>query len=230
MKVSIIILSLNEGRNLVRLFEEISKELVSIEFEIIIVEDGTDVDCLHSLSILKNYKNVLVLQRALPNGLAGATGDGLSEAKGDIFVVLDGDGTHDPRNIHELVAIASSHRIGVASRFKSKWAIRNSFQYHASRIFNFFITKYLKTGIDDNLGGYYALPKQAAEDLLNENVFIGHGDYFVRLIFAARELGFEVKEIPAVFRIRYSGDPTKSRFWMLRKYLATIFELKNSLK
>jgi hypothetical protein len=93
-------------------------------------------------------------------------------------------------------------------------------------MFNFFVTKYLKTGLNDNLGGYYALYRKVAIDLIKEDVFIGHGDYFIRLILAARKLKFEIVEIPVVFRARYSGVPTKSRFWMLRKYLVTIFELK----
>ncbi len=227
MKVSLIILSLNEGSNLIRLIGEISDELNGKEFEVIVVEDGIDSNCLNSLDILKSYKNVHVIKRALPNGLAGATGYGLSRADGDILIVLDGDGTHDPINIQTLVEKASANCIAVASRFKPKWIVKNSFQHNASLIFNFFIAKYLKTGVNDNLGGFYALPKSAALDLLGENVFIGHGDYFIRLIIAARRLKFEIVEVPVIFRARYSGTPTKSRLWMVRKYMSTILEVKN---
>jgi glycosyltransferase involved in cell wall biosynthesis len=166
------------------------------------------------------------MQRALPNGLAGATEYGLLRAKGDFLIILDGDGTHNPADIQKLLEKVSTNCIAVASRYKSRLIIKNSFQEYFSSMFNFFVTKYLKTGLNDNLGGYYALYRKVAIDLIKEDVFIGHGDYFIRLILAARKLKFEIVEIPVVFRARYSGVPTKSRFWMLRKYLVTIFELK----
>ena len=103
----------------------------------------------------------------------------------------------------------------------------HAFQSWTSKAFNFFISKYLKTGVKDNLGGFFAIHAETVSSLNAENIFQGHGDYFIRLILEAKKNKYDLIEIPTVYRLRFSGKPTRSRLWMLKNYLETIRELKN---
>ena len=228
MQVSILLLSLNEGSNLVRLCQEIQEAMFDSDFEIIIVEDGTNEELFSSLESLAAHSNINVIKRKTPNGLAGAISTGISFTKGQNIVVLDGDGTHDPFSIPALLREIQDRKIVIASRFIKGGKMIHPLHRQTSKLFNYFISKYLKTGVRDNLGGFFALHSKTAKVFTEEDVFIGHGDYFIRLILEARSKQYEIVEIPTIYRLRFSGEPARSRLWMVKIYLKTIWELKNA--
>lgn len=226
MKISVIVLSLNEGLNIVHLCDEIHNSMSSYDYEIIIVEDGSDMELSNLVKNLIGTSNVNIINRDLPNGLAGALITGINHSSGERIVVLDADGTHDPAYIPKLLDVVDIKKIVIASRFKKGGKMQHPLQRYTSLVFNLFIRNYLKTGVKDNLGGYFAMPRTAAHIFIKENALRGHGDYFIRLILEARKIDCEIIEVPSIYRLRFSGKPTRSRFWMLKKYLKTIFELK----
>jgi dolichol-phosphate mannosyltransferase len=227
MQVSILLISLNEGSNLVRLCQEIQEAMFETDFEILIVEDGAKDESLKFLENLAAKSNTHVIKRKTPNGLAGAIKTGIAFAKGKNIIVLDGDGTHDPLFIPALLQEIQDHEIVIASRFIKGGMMIHPLHRQTSKLFNIFISKFLNTGVSDNLGGFFALQSKAAKALAEENVFIGHGDYFIRLVLMARIKQYNIIEIPTVYRLRFSGKPSRSRLWMVKIYLKTIWELKN---
>jgi len=226
--ISIILLSLNEGKNLIQLCDEISKVMLDDEFEIIIVEDGSDLELLKSVQTFAINKRIKILHRDAPNGLAGAILSGLQLVEGRQIVVLDGDGTHDPACIPSLIAGANGEKFVIASRFTEGGDMMHPWQRITSKAFNQFVMKFLNTGVRDNLGGFFSIPTSVALKFANNDVFSGHGDYFLRMILEARKIKYEIIEVPSVFRPRFSGKPTHSRLWMFRKYLKTVLKLKNT--
>lgn len=228
--ISVVLLSLNEGSNLIRLCNEIIEIMSKHKIEIIIVEDGSDTELLSVVSTFAIRNKLKLLHRENPNGLAGAIVSGIKLAEGERIVVLDGDGTHDPLFIPKLVEASSNNKFVIASRFVKGGEMVHPWQRQTSKIFNLFIMKFLKTGVKDNLGGYFSISTAVALKFANGNVFSGHGDYFLRMVLEARKMNYEIIEIPSVFRLRFSGKPTRSRWWMLRKYLRTVLELKRRNK
>lgn len=87
VKVSIIIISKNEGHNLKQTIDHISLHKTDIPYEIIVIDDGSDD---HSINILEagDYKNIRVI-RTEGIGPSGARNLGVKAAGGEMLVFLD---------------------------------------------------------------------------------------------------------------------------------------------
>lgn len=102
MKISVIIPTYNEGKNIINCLESLSAQTYS-DFEIIMVDDGsTD----NTLNIIDN------LQSSIPNfqflkqkhkGPGAARNFGTKKARGEILVFVDADMTFDKDFLEELV-------------------------------------------------------------------------------------------------------------------------------
>lgn len=228
MKITAILLSKNEGINVVYLYREIMTNFSEEQIEVLVVEDGKDELQSKNYSQLLKQNNFRMIKREISDGLAGATKYGISKAKGDYVVVLDADGTHNPKDIKEMMAKIQKLTIVIASRFLKGGSMEHKIYRFTSRIFNYFIQIKLNTGVRDNLGGFYLMSKTTAMLLLQENIFIGHGDYLIRLILFAKKQGIEIVEVPTKFRHRFTGKTTRSRWWMITRYLRTIWELDST--
>jgi len=98
--------------------------------------------------------------------------------------------------------------------------------YFCSFFFNIFITFLLKTGVKDNLGGYFLVKKKKIKESINKKIFYGYGDYFIRLIFFLKKKKIKIKEIPTIFKKRKYGL-SKSRFIKLFfSYLFEVFKIR----
>ena len=89
--VSIIIPIKNEPY-IDTLIYDIHHELKNIKHEIIVVDKS------ENRPNIKNAK--LIVQKS--DGLGKAFLEGLKESKGNIIVLMDGDGSHDPKDIRSL--------------------------------------------------------------------------------------------------------------------------------
>ncbi len=98
MKLSLIIPVMNEEDNIKPLFEEIKKALKDIDYEVIVVDDGSSDKTLENL---KKYKydrvKIIVLNRNY--GQTTAISAGINQSRGEIVALMDGDLQNDPRDI-----------------------------------------------------------------------------------------------------------------------------------
>ena len=70
---------------------------------------------------------VHLLLRCDRSGLSSAIRDGLLSASGELAVVMDADGQHDPAIIHAAVALLEQQGLDlvVGSRFHGEWGAEN---------------------------------------------------------------------------------------------------------
>ena len=107
-KISIVIPTLNEESNIIQLINEINNELSDIDYEIIIVDDGsTDATAKKILNEFKDNQSVKLIQRQHDKGLVQSIKFGLQSITGEYFVVMDGDRQHSPSNIKTLLTMKS---------------------------------------------------------------------------------------------------------------------------
>jgi glycosyltransferase involved in cell wall biosynthesis len=97
-RVSIVIPTLNEARNL----PYVLKELPSDTYEIIIV-DGYSVD--DTLAVVRQEKPAARIVMQTRQGKGNALACGCLAATGDIIALVDGDGSHDAAEIPEFVSV-----------------------------------------------------------------------------------------------------------------------------
>ena len=113
MRLSVVVPVYNEGKNILILLNKI-KENISIDDEIIVVEDGS-VD--NTLDEIKKFEcKLLIHEKNIGKGQSLI--DGIDSAKGDIILFLDGDGQDDPSEIPKLLdGINKGYDFVIGSRF-----------------------------------------------------------------------------------------------------------------
>lgn len=104
--LSVILPCFNEEDNVVRIPEELIKELdkLKLDYEIIAVNDGSSDNTLHELKKLqKKYQIIKIVNHETNKGLANAIKSGIDNATGKLTVTLDADFTFHPRQIKNLL-------------------------------------------------------------------------------------------------------------------------------
>ena len=103
--ISIVIPIYNEQDNIIQLIKEVRAALEKkINYEIIIVDDGSDDNTYEAVNkIKKNNKNITIISHIKNYGQSVGLRTGITEANSEYIVTLDGDGQNDPADIPKLL-------------------------------------------------------------------------------------------------------------------------------
>lgn len=96
-RVTVVVPTLNEERNLPHVFKKLDKEDI---FEVIVV-DGFSTD--NTIEVAKSLRPGVKIVRQTRRGKGNALKHGFAAATGDIIVMLDADGSADPAEIPAFV-------------------------------------------------------------------------------------------------------------------------------
>jgi glycosyltransferase involved in cell wall biosynthesis len=111
--LSVVCTVYNEEEVIPELLDKLALVLSTLEFssEIIMVDDGsTDRTLARLKSMIGHAPGLRIVELYRNYGQVAALGAGMSVARGDWIVMLDGDLQHDPQDIRRLVAeIANGH-------------------------------------------------------------------------------------------------------------------------
>lgn len=229
IQASVILPTYNEAGNIVKLVESVKHELAlkHISHEIIIVDDDSpDKTGLLAQKYFSKIPEVRVIVRKNERGLATAIRRGLEAAVGEIVVVMDTDFNHEPNLVPRLVEKCQKFDLAIGSRFIRGGGMANKMREKLSYLFNVLIRVILLSPVHDNLSGFFAMKREKLEKLNFNNIFWGYGDYFIRLIYLAKEQGNSFAELPSFYQDREYGA-SKSQFTgMFRDYLASTLSLR----
>lgn len=232
MLVSVVLPTYNESGNILTLIREIKENIPEgWDHEILVVDDNSPDQ---TYDLVKNtYKDdpgVTPILRTTDRGFAKSIRTGLEKAKGDYVIVMDTDLTHDPVEIPKLLHISKYFDIVSASRFCAGGHMESIRHYLASYTYNLLIRLFLRTQVQDNLGGYYVINREKLNRLPFDLIFFGYGEYYFRLLHFAQIEGISMVEIPAFYRTRTAGT-SKSRFFqMIFSYTDALIRLKLDAK
>lgn len=215
MKISVILPTYNEKNNILLLVDEILKNLSKFkEKEILIIDDnspdGTYKICKENL----NNNFIKVFLRTEDKGLAKSIRFGIEKSSGDKIIVMDTDHTHDPKYLGILLNLSEQFDIVIGSRFFEGGKMAATTHHYLSYIFNVFLRILLRTGVKDNLGGFFCINKKSLKDLNFDKIFTGYGEYFLRLIFFLKKKNVKLNEVGVIYNLRYK-DKSKSNFFKL---------------
>lgn len=199
MKVSLIIPTLNEANCIGQVLKELPKDCLH---EILII-DGHSTD--GTAEIVKNLGYRVITQEG--KGFGDAFACGARHSTGDILILMDGDGSHNPADIPKLLAkYKEGYDYVMASRYLPE---SHSEDDTVVRSFgNWFFTKLVNLlhglNVSDSLYLFTAIDRNLYELLdIRSKGF----EYCMELVIKAHKMGARFAEIPSIERKRISDTP-----------------------
>jgi dolichol-phosphate mannosyltransferase len=136
-------------------------------------------------------------------GLANAVFCGIKKAKGQILVVLDGDGSHNPRILNKMVNLVRTYPVVVGSRYINGGVTNDSHvRQFISRLFCRIARLVLKLEIEDPMSGFVAFNRQVLKRVHLEPF----GYKFLLELIVKSNGFFKVLELPIIFETRKMGN------------------------
>ena len=205
-KISIIIPTFNEGENINKLIDGIIHEVKNREFEIIIVDDGSEDQTVDNIfSIYKNNNSIKVIQREYDRGLVQSIKFALQSITGEYFVIMDGDGQHSPKDINLLVSDLKQNDLVIGCRDLANITAISKQRALLSKFFNSLVSIILSKKLADPLTGFFA----GNISILNKKFFLLSNSGFkilLDLIFSNKKSNIKISEKTINFISRDSGN------------------------
>ena len=210
--VSIILPTYNEVENIASIIESLLKLRDQFELEILVVDDdspdGTG-DLVKSLS--RKIPEVRLIRRMGRAGLASAIKEGLLDAAGDLALVMDSDGQHDPAAVTlTLNTLAKGgFDLIVGSRFHTEAEIKglSSRREQGSSLANTTARYSLNKSysrLTDTMSGFFALRLDRAMPFVR--AVDVNGFKFLYELLAISKGNLNVSEVPLTFQPRTHGN------------------------
>jgi len=203
--VSVVIPTLNEAGNILETVTTIHKE-IAYPKEIIVV-DGNSTDGTKEIVKDTNFCKLIVESR---RGYGLALRTGIKHAKGDVVVMVDGDGTYDVKRINLLIdaLIRNDAELCQATRMYDLRKAMGFTNFVANKIITFCFDFFYSQFLSDTQSGFRAISYSALEKVeLHEDDMAFATEMLVQ--FAKK--GFKMVEVPSAYRARRYGRPKMRR-------------------
>ncbi len=219
--VSVVLPTYNERECLTLLHSELQTTVAGLSGEIVLVDDNSPDGTAAWARGASGPIPYRVLERSGERGLASAVLAGIRIARGEIVVVMDADGSHDPATIPAMVSIIQ----GGQAQFVmgSRWVHGGGavglggFRRLVSLGATILARPVIRT--TDPMSGYFAFRRS----LLNQHQLNPRG-FKIALEILVRCRPAAIAEVPIRFRARYAGK-TKLSVRVLFEYVQQIISL-----
>lgn len=194
--LSVVVPLYNEEDNVGLLQEEIARVLDGIDYEVILVDDGsTD----RTVERVKRGGRTRLLRFEKNAGQSAAMFAGIQAARGRAIALLDGDLQNDPAEIPAMLARVESGEADLVCGYRAKrrdtWSKRVT-----SRVANFVRSRFIGDGVRDTGCTLKVMRRECREMLVP---FYGMHRFIPALIKGG---GYRIIEMPVNHRPRHSGS------------------------
>jgi len=219
VKVSIIIPVYNEAKTIGKLISQI--KALYPEFEIIVINDGSKDE---TVSVAKDA-GAVVYTHPYNIGNGAAVKSGIRVASGDIMVLMDGDGQHEPEDIAKLLKYFPDFDMVVGARsIKDQASLARAM---GNQVYNWLASYVTKFSIKDLTSGFRAIKSKSARSFLHllPNTY----SYPATITLGALRSGMSVKYTPISISKRKAGKSNVKlirdgvRFFMIITRICTLF-------
>ncbi len=217
--VSVIIPTRNEEGCIGRLLSEMPRDIID---EIIIV-DGHSTD-----GTVKEVKSQLKPDDKLVNqkgyGYGAAFRQGFKLVGGNVIVMMDGDGSNNPKSINGMMAqIDKGYDYVMGSRYikGAKSYDDTPIRFFGNKFFTWLTNIIHGTQVSDSLHLYTAVRKKSLDKLkLKSSGF----EFCTEIVVKAHKAGLKFAEVPVIERARYAGKSKVNSLWHGLKILRMIIK------
>lgn len=211
MKEIIILPTYNEKENIGLLIDEIFSLLP--EINILVVDDNSPDGTADLVEKLKaKYANLSLLKRPEKNGLGGAYITGfkklLIDHEVDKIIMMDGDFSHNPKYLSQMIAESKNYDIVIGSRYIkgggiAKWEL---WRRVLSAGGNFYVRTLLGKHVNDWTGGFNCIKADYLRKVDLDKIDLSGYAFIMGLKYFLIKTGASVKEIPIIFEARRGGE------------------------
>jgi glycosyltransferase involved in cell wall biosynthesis len=203
--VTVVIPTLNESGNIAAVIRTVEKEL-RYPYEIIIVDGGSTDG---TLDIVKDRNCKLIIETRRGYGLALRLG--MKEAKGNIIVMVDGDGTYELKHINILLDRLTSKdaELCLVTRMYDPNNAMGMMNFVGNKVITFCFNMLYKQNLSDSQSGYRAISKKAINEVEFEEDDMA---YATEMLVKFSQKKFKMVEIPTIYKERKYGKPKLRRF------------------
>jgi glycosyltransferase involved in cell wall biosynthesis len=203
--VSVIIPTLNEAGNIREALETIDREL-AFPKEIIVV-DGNSTD--GTLEIVKDSNCRLIIEPKRGYGIALRRG--MQAAKGDVVIMVDGDGTYEFKHINRLLhrMMETDAELCMATRMYDPNKAMGLFNFVGNKIITFCFNMLYKQNLSDTQSGFRAISHSAIEKVDFHETDMA---FATEMLIRFAKQGFKMVEFSSTYKNRRYGKTKLRRF------------------
>ncbi|MEJ2052034.1 MAG: glycosyltransferase [Calditrichota bacterium] len=235
MNPCVIIPTLNERDNIATIVRKIKENYPAINI-VIVDDESEDGTGRVAEKLCKKYQGITAIHREERQGIGAAIVDGFRLAiskKYDPIITMDGDQSHDPKFIKNLLKEIKENDVVLCSRYISGvrvdgWRFRKLL---VSKLANMFVAYLLVKPIWDFTSGFRAysydfLSRVDLEGIPREGYLIQ-----IHMIHLAYSLKMRVKEIPFIYKdneysvSKLSAKEKRITFYKSFTYRAPLLEI-----
>lgn len=227
-KVLVTIPTYNERENISSLIQSLF-ELPVPGLEVLVIDDSSPDGTVQAVKELKPlYPGLHLIVRELPAGRGLAGRDGFLyalESGADFIVEMDGDFSHQPKHIPELLAALKNCDMAIGSRLaaggsdRDRPLLRRILTWAANR----YARRVLGLPVSDTNSGFRCYTRKALERINPESLRSSGPSIVHEVLFRAAKAGLKIREVPIEFIDRKKGKSKLSLlrlaagyFWILR--------------
>ncbi len=216
--VSVVIPTLNEAGTILEAITTIEKT-VSYPKEIIVVDsnstDGT-------IEIVKDT-NVCRLIIEPRRGYGVALRTGIKHAKGNIIIMVDGDGTYEFKHVNRLIdrMIEKDADMVLATRMYDPKKAMGLLNFIGNKVITFTYDFFYSQFLSDTQSGFRAISHEAFD-----KVTLKEGDmaFATEMLIQFAKEGYNMVEIPTTYKARKYGKTKLKPFKSGIEIFSTIFK------
>ena len=218
--ITVILPAYNEEEGISNVIGGI-KEL-HLEYEILVIDDAST----DGTAKVASDAGARVIRHPYNKGNGASIKTGIREAMGDLVVMMDADGQHNPEDIPSLVKDIGEYDMVVGARGKGS---QGSFHRNAAnKIYNIFATYLCGVKILDLTSGFRAVKKDIVKKFLY--LFPNRFSYPTTITMSLIRAGYNVKYVPISVSSRRVGRSKINllkdgvRFFIIMFRIATLFK------
>ncbi|HXS25810.1 MAG TPA: glycosyltransferase family 2 protein [Gemmatimonadales bacterium] len=217
--VSIVIPAFNEGRTIGRIVCAAREQCPAAE--IVVVDDASTDDTAEQAAAA----GANVIRRPYNVGNGAGVKTGVRASTGDVVVVLDGDGQHDPADIPRLVAHIGPYDMVIGERART--GQQNATRWLGNAVLNRLGTYLVGVEMRDLTSGFRAMRRDVLVELLH--LLPNRFSWPTTSALAFAKGGYHVRFVPITVNKRTTGRssqqllPNGVKFFLIILRIATLF-------
>ncbi len=236
----VVIPTYNERKNLERLIRTIF--ILQPDIFITIVDDNSpDGTGAIADRLAETHPNLHVIHRPGKGGLGTAYVEGFKHALSvgaDYIFEMDADFSHDPNRFPDFLDAIEDYDLVLGSRYLNGvrvegWRFRRLL---LSKFANMYASYIMVLPVWDFTGGFRCYRREVLESIDLDQIHSDGYAFQIEMLYYTCKHGFQIKEIPFLFRERVHGYSKISRhvvweaFWLVLRLHAPLREIFSHLR